>query len=362
MPDPQFFPPPKPLSLAEIAALTGARIVKERPGRTSGYGRGDIGRAGPTDIVFVDSAYYAVQLPSTRAGACLSSAKFIGSIPATSVALEVDEPATGIRVGIGAVCSQMLRGLWRSRRKARSRTSAHIDPTALLETGVTVGPFAVVGAGAAIGAGTVIGPNAVIGPNTRIGRDCSIGPGTTVLHALVGDRVTIHPGVRIGQDGFGYVPGAKGHMKVPQIGRVVIQDDVEIGANSTIDRGSIRDTIIGEGTKIDNLVQVAHNTPSRSPLFPCRTSRHLGQRHDRRFRRARRQRWRRPRTSASVPAPASPAKSGVFRDVPAGGRWGGYPARPANEWIRSQTAALRAVRQNSSSKKKKRNELGEDGE
>ena len=93
----------------------------------------------------------------------------------------------------------------------------------------------------------------------RIGRDCSIGATVTVSHALIGDRVIIHPGVRIGQDGFGFAMGPQGHLKVPQIGRVIIQDDVEIGANSTIDRGANRDTVIGEGTKIDNLVQIAHN-------------------------------------------------------------------------------------------------------
>src|SRR5919112_466442 len=98
--------------------------------------------------------------------------------------------------------------------------------------------------GAEIGSGTVIGPVAVIGPETGIGRDCSISANVSVLHALVGNRVILHPGVRIGQDGFGYAMGSKGHRKVPQVGRVIIQDDVEIGANSTIDRGASRDTVI----------------------------------------------------------------------------------------------------------------------
>jgi UDP-3-O-[3-hydroxymyristoyl] glucosamine N-acyltransferase len=115
------------------------------------------------------------------------------------------------------------------------------------------------GRGAEIGAGTIIGPAAVIGPDVRIGRDCAIGASATIVHALIGDRVVIHPGVRIGQDGFGFLPGPAGYGKVPQVGRVIIQNDVEIGANSTIDRGAIRDTVIGEGTKIDNLVQIGHN-------------------------------------------------------------------------------------------------------
>jgi UDP-3-O-[3-hydroxymyristoyl] glucosamine N-acyltransferase len=92
-----------------------------------------------------------------------------------------------------------------------------------------------------------------------VGRNAYIGPGASVTHALIGDRVIIHAGVRIGQDGFGFAMGAGGHLKVPQIGRVIIQDDVEIGANSAIDRGALKDTIIGEGSKIDNLVQIGHN-------------------------------------------------------------------------------------------------------
>ncbi len=99
----------------------------------------------------------------------------------------------------------------------------------------------------------------MVGPQVRIGRNGSIGPNTTVLNALVGDRVILHPGVRVGQDGFGFALGPQGHLKVPQVGRVIIQNDVEIGANTTIDRGANRDTVIGEGTKIDNLVQIAHN-------------------------------------------------------------------------------------------------------
>ena len=116
-----------------------------------------------------------------------------------------------------------------------------------------------VGREAQIGRGTTVAAGAVIGYRVTIGRGCYIGPGASVTHALVGDRVILHAGVSIGQDGFGFAMGAKGHLKVPQIGRVIIQDDVEIGANSCVDRGALKDTIIGEGTKIDNLVQIGHN-------------------------------------------------------------------------------------------------------
>jgi UDP-3-O-[3-hydroxymyristoyl] glucosamine N-acyltransferase len=136
---------------------------------------------------------------------------------------------------------------------------AVMHATARVESGVTVDPGAVVGAGAEIGSGTVIGVNAVVGANVRIGRNCTIGPNVSVAHALIGDRVTLHAGCVIGQDGFGFAMDPGGHRKIPQVGRVIIQDDVEIGAGTSIDRGGLSDTIIGEGTKIDNQVQVGHN-------------------------------------------------------------------------------------------------------
>jgi UDP-3-O-[3-hydroxymyristoyl] glucosamine N-acyltransferase len=134
-----------------------------------------------------------------------------------------------------------------------------IHPTARLEDEVRVEPAAVIGREAQIGRGTVVAAGAVVGYRVMIGRGCYIGPGASVTHALVGDRVILHAGVRIGQDGFGFAMGAQGHLKVPQVGRVIIQDDVEIGANSCVDRGALKDTVIGEGTKIDNLVQIGHN-------------------------------------------------------------------------------------------------------
>src|SRR5690606_15194595 len=130
---------------------------------------------------------------------------------------------------------------------------------ALIEDGVIIEPGAIIGKNVAIGRGTIIGPNAVIADGCSIGRDCFIGSQTTIQFAIIGDRVIIHPGAQVGQDGFGFLPGPTCLEKNPQIGRVVIQNDVEIGANTTVDRGALSDTIIGEGSKIDNLVQVAHN-------------------------------------------------------------------------------------------------------
>jgi UDP-3-O-[3-hydroxymyristoyl] glucosamine N-acyltransferase len=124
----------------------------------------------------------------------------------------------------------------------------------------------------------VIGARTVIGPNVCIGRDCAISPDATILHALIGDRVIIHPGVRIGQDGFGYLRSPSGHQKIPQVRRVIVQDDVEIGANTTIDRGAIRDTVIGEGTKIKSCADRTQllDRPPLPDCLSCRDIRECG--------------------------------------------------------------------------------------
>jgi UDP-3-O-[3-hydroxymyristoyl] glucosamine N-acyltransferase len=217
---------------------------------------------------------------------------------------------------------------------------AFVHPEARLEDGVEVDPGAVIGPRAEIGAGTVIGANAVIGADVRIGRDCAVGPGASVLHALIGDRVVIHPGARIGQDGFGYVPGENGHLKVPQVGRVIVQDEVEIGAGSTIDRGAGRDTMIGEGTKIDNLVQIAHNvTIGRHCIIvaqtgisgSCTLGDHvmLGG-----------QVGLADHITIGEGAQIA-ASSGVMHDVPAGVQWAGTPAKPILELFRELTTLKR---------------------
>ena len=196
-----------------------------------------------------------------------------------------------------------------------------------------------VGPGAEIGSGSVIGPGAAIGPGVCIGRDSAIGAGATRTNAVVGNRVIVHPGARIGQDGFGFAMGAT-HLKVPQVGRVIVQDDVEIGANTTIDRGASRDTVIGEGTKIDNLVQIAHNVVigrhcvivSGVGISGSTTLEdyvvlggqvgvvgHL-------------------RIGRGAQIAGS---SNVNRDVPPGSRWGGTPATPVRAWFRELTTLAR---------------------
>ena len=137
--------------------------------------------------------------------------------------------------------------------------AAGADPSARLGRGVVLGPGVVIGAGAEIGNRSRIGANSVIGPGVTIGQDCEIGSLVSISHAHLGDRVIVLPGAQIGQPGFGFASSEAGHVKIPQLGRVILQDQVEIGAACAIDRGAMGDTVIGEGTKIDNLVQIGHN-------------------------------------------------------------------------------------------------------
>lgn len=209
-------------------------------------------------LTFFDNIRYAGDLAQTHAGACLVSEKFAGSVPSHVVVLRARNPfrafvQAGQHFHEDALRPQSAVGT------SGIAPSAIIDPTARLEDGVVVDPLAVIGPHVEIGAGTIIGPAAVIAAHVKIGRNCNIGAHSSIQFALIGNNVLIHPGCLIGQDGFGFVFGSDRHIKVPQVGRVLIQNDVEIGAGTSIDRGSLRDTVIGEGTKIDNQVQVGHN-------------------------------------------------------------------------------------------------------
>jgi UDP-3-O-[3-hydroxymyristoyl] glucosamine N-acyltransferase len=330
------------LTIEEIADLTSA---KPRPGNPLDLRIANVApldTATASDVSFLDNSQYAEAIATTRAGACFVSPRFETLVPQSIVALVTDQPYRAFVAVARALFPDALRPTSLFGERGRS-AEAHVHPSARLEAGVIVDPLAVVGPQAEIGSGTVIAAGAVIGPGVCIGRNCAIGANATILQALVGDRVIIHPGARIGQDGFGYLPGPQGHQKIPQNRRVIIQDDVEIGANTTIDRGSNRDTIIGEGTKIDNLVQIGHN---------CLIGRHClivsqvgisGSVKVGDYAVLAGQVGVRDHVTIGAGAVIG-GQGGVISDVPPKARWVGFPAQPQREWWRSMAALRRLGR------------------
>jgi UDP-3-O-[3-hydroxymyristoyl] glucosamine N-acyltransferase len=257
MSEPVFQRHARTLTLAEIVALTGA---KAPPARLLARAITDIAaldRASPSAIAFFDNRDAAAVAAASHAGACLTTTALAEALPERVAALVVGDP---FRAFVDVARELFPRALRPSSlAEAGSLAGANVHPTARLESGVTVEPGAVIGPRVEIGGGTIVGATAVVGAEVRIGRDCSIGAGAVITDALIGDRVIIHSGCRIGQDGVGFVLGKGDQRKMPQVGRVIIQDGVEIGAGTAIDRGGIGDTVIGEGSKIDNLVQVGQN-------------------------------------------------------------------------------------------------------
>ena len=343
MAQPTFFTKPPETTLADIAALTKAQLVDPARGSHVITGLASLDEAGPMHLAFFDNLKYKHELKATKAGACLVSPRFEAEVPAHVAVLRAAQPFRAfVRIARewhgDALRPQSSVG------NDGIAPSAIIDPSARLEDGVIVDPLAVIGPNAEIGSGTVVGVGAVIGPSVKIGRDCNVGARTVIQCALIGNNVLIHPGCSIGQDGYGFIFfGPEGHLKVPQTGRVLIQNDVEVGANTTIDRGSLRDTVIGEGTKIDNQVQIGHNvTIGRNCLLAAQIglagSLTIGD-------------------NVALGAKVGinnhlkigdgaqvTAMSAVKDDIPPGGRWGGHFAKPTKQWFKEIIAVERLVR------------------
>jgi len=245
----RFFAYTGPHDVATVARVVGA----ERPERTTWlHGVSGLEHAGPDDLTFIGHPRHLTALRGTRAGAVIVHPELEDQVPHASIALVTGNPYLGWA---------LAAGLFHPQAAARPgvHPAAHVDPGALLDPSVEIGPMAVVEAGADLGAGCRVGPGAVVGAGVIMGPGCRIGANATLSHAILGARVYVYPGARIGQEGFGFAITAAGFQTVPQLGRVLIGDDVEIGANATVDRGSTRDTCVGAGTRLDNGVQIAHN-------------------------------------------------------------------------------------------------------
>jgi UDP-3-O-[3-hydroxymyristoyl] glucosamine N-acyltransferase len=246
----RFFERSGPYRLAEIASAAGGSVASDHDRVFEGVA--PLQTAGPEQISFLDNRRYAPLLDVTRAGAVIVHPDMQSRVPGSAVAIVTAEPYTG-----WARVAKLFHPV--PTASPGIHPSAVVYDGAIVDPSAEIGPLCVIEAGAEIGPGCRIGPSAVIGSGAVLGRDCRIGAHASVSHALLGDRVYVYPGARIGQEGFGFAVTKSGFVTVPQLGRVILEDDVEVGANSTVDRGSAGDTVIGAGSRLDNLVQIGHN-------------------------------------------------------------------------------------------------------
>ncbi|OYW14065.1 MAG: UDP-3-O-(3-hydroxymyristoyl)glucosamine N-acyltransferase [Rhodospirillales bacterium 12-54-5] len=336
MVDRRFFTNHGPFSVSALAEATGATLPDGADAARMISEVAPLDRAGVSDISFFDNSKYIEQFHKSSAGACFVRAKFAAEAPAGMITLITEEPYRCY-----ALVAQKFYPA--ARPVAGIHSTAAIDPTAKIGDGATIEAGAVIHANVVIGSRSSVGANSVIHAGVTIGDDSHIGALTSISHTLIGDRVLIHRGVHIGQDGFGFALGRDGHIKVPQLGRVVIENDVEIGSGTTIDRGTGPDTLIGEGTKIDNLVQIGHNVHiGRRAVIVAQCgisgSTRIGD-------------------GAVLAGQAGlaghikigagakiAAKSGVMGDIPNGASYGGYPAVPVNDWHRQTIAIHRLIK------------------
>ena len=336
MADARFFSLAGPFTVAELARRTGAKVEGAAEGERVLRDVAPLETAGGEHLSFLDNRKYVEAFRRTRAGAAFVHPDLAGEAPAGLTLLVTARPYHAYARAAQAFYPAPVPA-------PGIAPSAVVDPSARIGEGTGIAAHAVIGARVELGQRCSIGANSVIGAGCVLGDDVRIDANVTVSHSLIGARVRLYPGVRVGQDGFGFAPDPAGHVKVPQLGRVIIEDDVEIGANSTIDRGAGPDTVIGAGTMIDNLVQIGHNVQlGRGCVLVSQVgisgSTRLGD-----FVMIGGQGGLTGHLAIGTGARIG-AQAGVMRDVAAGETVMGSPALPVREFFRQVAALQRLVK------------------
>ncbi|MEO1197016.1 MAG: UDP-3-O-(3-hydroxymyristoyl)glucosamine N-acyltransferase [Pseudomonadota bacterium] len=326
MPDPRFFPAPEPIALAALAATFDLQLHNDTGHAVSGVAPLDI--ATGQDLSFVASHAHLEAALASAAAAFVVPQGLVDALPGQALLVSVAPQRDYARIA---------RQLYPASVAAFDRA---VDPTARLGEGVRLAQGAVIGPGVEIGVGSTIGSNAVIGAGVVLGEACAIGANVSLSHAILGARVRVMPGACLGQDGFGYAEGEAGLEPIPQLGRVMIGDDVDIGSNTTIDRGAGGDTVIGPGTKIDNQVQIGHNCKIGAHCVIVSQAGISGSVTIGNFVQIGGKVGIADHIAIGDGAKVA-AGSGVIKDIGPGETHGGYPAVPVRSWHRQSVALAR---------------------
>jgi UDP-3-O-[3-hydroxymyristoyl] glucosamine N-acyltransferase len=320
------------LTAQAVADLVGGRLLGDGGVRIEAVRSLD--RAGPEALSFAVSSRYAADLRGSRAGAVLVPEELAAESAGPRTRIVVKDPYSAL--------VRVLRALFPSKPSTSGiESTARIGAGTSLGDDVSIGPFAVVGRKVRLGARSMLAQHVSLGDGVVLGDDCVLGPGVVCYTgSRIGSRVVIKAGAVIGGDGFGYLSDGKGHTRIPHVGGCILEDDVEVGSNTCIDRGSIDDTVVGRGTKLDNLVQVGHNVRIGERCLimagvgiagstrignDAILAGHVGV------------------TDHLVIGDRAriAAKSAIFGDVPAGASFSGHPARPHRQFLRAQAAMYR---------------------